>query len=467
LDFGNTVSNPRIGNVKIEIRSMDKKISILGAGESGTGSALLAKAKGYTVFVSDQGEISPKYKTVLEEYGIAFEEGKHSEEEILSSDLVIKSPGIPDKAYIVRKLVEHNIPVISEIEFAAKYTQAKLVAITGSNGKTTTTLFTYHLLKEMGLNVGLAGNVGKSFAWQVWADDKDYYVLELSSFQLDGMYTVKPVVVILLNITPDHLDRYDYKLQNYVDSKFRIAQNVDENSFFVVYTDDPIVSNEMTVRDFDTNVLTLSLKNASATGAHSNSSLINLNNGDEKITLPVELLPLKGKHNLVNMMAGFVAASCLGLDAHKFVEKASTFKNAAHRLEKVRILHEVTYINDSKATNVDSVYYALDAMDRQIIWIAGGVDKGNDYSAIHDLVKEKVKALICLGTDNSKLHDFFGNTIELMVDASSMKEAIEKAKAIAHSGDVVLLSPACASFDLFKNYEDRGDQFKTLVSELV
>ena len=445
---------------------MDKRISILGAGESGTGSALLAKAKGFTVFVSDQGEISPKYKAVLQAHGISFEEGKHSEQEILASDLVIKSPGIPDKAYIVRKLIEQNILVISEIEFAAKYTQAKLVAITGSNGKTTTTLFTYHLLKEMGLNVGLAGNIGKSFAWQVWEDDKDYYVLELSSFQLDGMYSVKPIVAILLNITPDHLDRYEYKFQNYIDSKFRIAQNVDKHSFFIVYTDDPVVSKEMTTKDFDTNVLTISLTNASATGAYSNTSLINLNNGVEKIAIPVDQLPLKGKHNLVNMMAGFVTASCLGLDAHKFFEIASTFKNAAHRLEFVREHNQVSYINDSKATNVDSVYYALDAMDKQIVWIAGGVDKGNDYTAIHELVKKKVKALICLGVDNKKLRDFFGNTVTLMSEASSMKEAIEKAKAIAHPGDVVLLSPACASFDLFKNYEDRGDQFKIIVSEL-
>lgn len=446
---------------------MGKKISILGAGESGTGSALLAKAKGHTVFVSDQGEISSKYKAVLEEYGIRYEEEKHSEQEILNSDLVIKSPGIPDKAPLVKKIREKNIPVISEIEFAAQYTNSKLIAITGSNGKTTTTLFTYHLLKEMGLHVGLAGNVGKSFAWQVWADDKDYYVLELSSFQLDGMYTVKPIVSVLLNITPDHLDRYEYKFQNYIDSKFRIAQNADENSFFIVYTDDPVISQEMTKKDFDTNVLTLSLTNSSATGAYSDSSVITLNNSDSKIDLAVEQLPLKGKHNLVNMMAGFVAASCLGLDAHRFIEKASSFKNASHRLEFVRVYKEVTYINDSKATNVDSVYYALDAMDKRIVWIAGGVDKGNDYSAIRGLVSEKVKALICLGTDNSKLHDFFGTTIDTLVDAGSMREAIEKALAIARPGDVVLLSPACASFDLFKNYEDRGDQFKSIVSELI
>lgn len=444
---------------------MTKTISILGAGESGTGSALLAKSKGFSVFVSDQGSISPKYKAVLTENGIDFEEGSHSEDRILSSDFVIKSPGIPDKAPLVKKLVAKQIPVISEIEFASKYTHAKLIAITGSNGKTTTTLFTYHLLKEMGLHVGLAGNIGKSFAWQVWEEDHDYYVLELSSFQLDGTYSLKPFVSILLNITPDHLDRYDYKFENYIDSKFRIAQNADASTFLIVQEDDPVVSKEMMTRIFDTNVLGISLKNSNANGAYSDGTTIYLNNGSG-VKIPVDQLPLKGKHNLSNMMAGFIAATTLGLDASKFVEKASTFKNAAHRLEFVRVYKDVTYINDSKATNVDSVYYALDAMPKNVVWIAGGVDKGNDYSAIEALVKERVKALVCLGKDNSKLHDYFGSKVSKIVDASSMKEAIAHSNAIAIPGDVVLLSPACASFDLFNNYEDRGDQFKTLVSEL-
>jgi UDP-N-acetylmuramoylalanine--D-glutamate ligase len=444
---------------------MTKTISILGAGESGTGSALLAKSKGFSVFVSDQGSISPKYKTVLTEHGIDFEEGAHSEERILASDLVIKSPGIPDKTPLVKKLVAKQIPVISEIEFASKYTHAKLIAITGSNGKTTTTLFTYHLLKEMGLHVGLAGNIGKSFAWQVWEEDHDYYVLELSSFQLDGTYSLKPFVSILLNITPDHLDRYDYKFENYIDSKFRIAQNADASTFLIVHEDDSVLSKEMMTRIFDTNVLGISLKNANASGAYSDGTTIYLNNGSG-VKLPVDQLPLKGKHNLTNMMAGFIAATTLGLDASKFVEKAATFKNAAHRLEFVRVVNEVTYINDSKATNVDSVYYALDAMPKNVVWIAGGVDKGNDYSAIEALVKERVKALVCLGKDNSKLHDFFGSKVSKIVDASSMKEAIAASKDLAIAGDIVLLSPACASFDLFNNYEDRGDQFKTLVSEL-
>jgi UDP-N-acetylmuramoylalanine--D-glutamate ligase len=444
---------------------MTKTISILGAGESGTGSALLAKSKGFSVFVSDQGSISPKYKTVLTDNGIDFEEGMHSEDRILSSDMVIKSPGIPDKAPLVKKLVAKEIPVISEIEFASKYTHAKLIAITGSNGKTTTTLFTHHLLKEMGLHVGLAGNVGKSFAWQVWEEDHDYYVLELSSFQLDGTYSLKPFVSILLNITPDHLDRYDYKFENYIDSKFRIAQNADASTFLIVHEDDPVLAKEMMTRIFDTNVLGISLKNSNASGAYSDGTTIYLNNGSG-VKLPVDQLPLKGKHNLTNMMAGFIAASTLGLDAHQFVEKASTFKNAAHRLEFVRVYNHVTYINDSKATNVDSVYYALDAMPKNVIWIAGGVDKGNDYSAIEALVKDRVKALVCLGKDNSKLHEFFGNKVSKIVDASSMKEAIAESKALAIAGDTVLLSPACASFDLFNNYEDRGDQFKTIVSEL-
>ncbi|MDB5255650.1 MAG: UDP-N-acetylmuramoylalanine/D-glutamate ligase [Chitinophagaceae bacterium] len=444
---------------------MTKNISILGAGESGTGSALLAKSKGFSVFVSDQGNISPKYKAVLTEHGIDFEEGQHSEERILSSDLVIKSPGIPDKAPLIKKLIAKQISIISEIEFASKYTHAKLIAITGSNGKTTTTLFTYHLLKEMGLHVGLAGNVGKSFAWQVWEEDHDYYVLELSSFQLDGTYSLKPFVSILLNITPDHLDRYEYKFENYIDSKFRIAQNADASTFLIVHEDDPVLAKEMMTRLFDTNILGISLKNSHASGAYSDGEYIYLNNGSGT-KLPVDQLPLKGKHNLTNMMAGFIAASTLGLDTSKFVEMASTFKNAAHRLEFVRVYKDVTYINDSKATNVDSVYYALDAMPKNVVWIAGGVDKGNDYSAIETLVKERVKALVCLGKDNSKLHEFFGNKVSKIVDASSMKEAINQSTTLAASGDVVLLSPACASFDLFNNYEDRGDQFKALVSEL-
>ncbi|MDB5273092.1 MAG: UDP-N-acetylmuramoylalanine--D-glutamate ligase [Chitinophagaceae bacterium] len=444
---------------------MTQKISILGAGESGTGSALLAKSKGFSVFVSDQGSIAPKYKEVLTEYGIDFEEGKHSEEIILTSDVVIKSPGIPDKAPLVKKLVAKGIPVISEIEFASKYTHAKLVAITGSNGKTTTTLFTYHLLKEMGLHVGLAGNIGKSFAWQVWSEDMDYYVLELSSFQLDGTYSLKPFVSILLNITPDHLDRYEYKFENYIASKFRIAQNADASTFLIVSEDDPVLAKEMPTRLLDTNILGISLKNEKANGAFADDQYIYLQNSTG-VKLPIDQLPLKGKHNLTNMMAGFTAAAALGLDARQFVEKASTFKNAAHRLEFVREFQNVTYINDSKATNVDSVYYALDAIPKNIVWIAGGVDKGNDYTAIEGLVKERVKALVCLGKDNSKLHEFFGKKVEKMVDASSMKEAIDQSKQLATSGDVVLLSPACASFDLFNNYEDRGDQFKTLVAEL-
>lgn len=444
---------------------MTKTISILGAGESGTGSALLAKSKGFSVFVSDQGNISPKYKAVLTEHGIDFEEGQHSEERILSSELVIKSPGIPDKAPLVKKLAAKKIPVISEIEFSSNYTHAKLIAITGSNGKTTTTLFTYHLLKEMGLNVGLAGNIGKSFAWQVWEEDHDYYVLELSSFQLDGTFTLKPFISILLNITPDHLDRYDYKFENYIDSKFRIAQNADASTFFIIQEDDAVVAKEMMTRLFDTNILGISLKNTYASGAYSDGEYVYLKNGSGA-KLKVDQLPLKGKHNLTNMMAGFLAASTLGLDTRKFVEVAATFKNAAHRLEFVRVYKNVTYINDSKATNVDSVYYALDAMPKNVIWIAGGVDKGNDYSAIESLVKERVKALICLGKDNAKLHEFFGNKVSKIVDASSMQEAIHQSTLLAASGDVVLLSPACASFDLFNNYEDRGDQFKTLVSEL-
>jgi UDP-N-acetylmuramoylalanine--D-glutamate ligase len=445
---------------------MGKVISILGAGESGTGTALLAKAKGFTVFVSDQGEIHERYKAVLNEHAIDFEEGKHSDDKILNSDVVVKSPGIPDKAPLVKKLLAKGVSVISEIEFAAAYTKAKLIAITGSNGKTTTTLFTYHLLKEMGLNVGLAGNIGKSFAWQVYAEDKEYYVLELSSFQLDGTYTVKPLVSVLLNITPDHLDRYDYKFENYIDSKFRIVQNADMSTNFVVYTDDAVVGDELKKRTINTNMLTISLSDNKSTGAFVKENTIVLKTSKGETNIEIDQLPLKGKHNVVNMMAGFVVASSLALDPNQFVEKASSFQNASHRLEEVRVFNEVVFINDSKATNVDSVYYALDAMSKKIVWIAGGVDKGNDYSVLDSLVKHKVKALVCLGKDNSKLHEYFAENIDMIVDAGSMDEAIEKSVQIAEPGEVVLLSPACASFDLFKNYEDRGDQFKSLVSEL-
>lgn len=448
---------------------MLKNLVILGGGESGTGAALLAKAKGYTVFLSDSGVLKDKYKNILSENGIEFEEGTHSEEKVLAANLIIKSPGIPDKAPIIKKAKEKQIDIVSEIEFASRFTKAKFVAITGSNGKTTTTLLTYHLLKKMGLNVGLAGNVGESLAKQVLEDEYEYYVLELSSFQLDNMYKFRAHVAILLNITPDHLDRYDYKFENYIYSKFRITQNLTENDYFITFVDDQVVTTELQNRNIKASMLGISLTDKVLNGAYisDDTVFVNLRNHKTKIfNLNFNNIPLKGKHNQVNAMAAILAAAALGLDETKFAEALSDFKNASHRLEEAGEVNGVRFVNDSKATNVDSVFYALDSFKENLIWIAGGVDKGNDYTAIEKLVEQKVKALICMGVDNSKLQTAFEGKVNVIKSTASIEDAIREAYKQAGKGDVVLLSPACASFDLFKNYEDRGEQFKEQVKKL-
>lgn len=443
---------------------MSKLISILGAGESGIGAALLAKAKGFAVFVSDKGEIADKYKKILLANKIDFEEGNHSEEVILSSVEVIKSPGIPDKIELIKQLHAKNISIISEIEFASRYTKAKLIGITGSNGKTTTTLLTYHLLKNLGLNVGLAGNIGESFAKQVVADTFDYYVLELSSFQLDGVCQMQPHIAIILNITPDHLDRYDYNFQYYVDAKFRITQNLKPENYFIYWDGDLIVTEEIKKRNLSCQLLPVSLSD-SHSAAYSNGESLILNFESKPNSIPVAQLPLQGKHNEINTMCAMLVASILGFDEKMFLEAVKGFNNAAHRLEFVKVVNGVKYINDSKATNVDSVFYALDSMTSPVVLIAGGVDKGNDYTQIEQLVFDKVKTIVCMGIDNSKLYEAFEGKVNL-IDTHSLAEAMDAAKAVATDGDVVLLSPACASFDLFKNYEDRGTQFKALVNSL-
>lgn len=449
---------------------MSRKIIILGAGESGTGAALLAKAKGYDVFVSDSGKIQEKYKKELEENKISFEEGKHDEKRVLDASMVVKSPGIPDSAPLIKALVKKNIPVISEIEFASGFSKAKFVAITGSNGKTTTTLLTYHLLKKLGLNVGLAGNVGYSLARQVIEDKFDYYVLELSSFQLDGIYDFKADVAILLNITPDHLDRYDYNFQNYVDSKFRIIRNMGSKDYFICCTDNEAIRKELQRKTILPMQLSVSVKEKVMNGGYISGDNIMVNvAGDinKYYHLPARELPLKGKHNMINALSAMLAATVLKQNETKFTKAMSDFKNASHRLEEAGIINKVLFINDSKATNVDSVWYALDSFKGPIVWIAGGIDKGNDYSALYDLVKKKVKALVCLGKDNSKLYKAFEGRINVIMDADNIRDAVQKAFSLAAPQEVVLLSPACASFDLFKNYEDRGEKFKNEVKALA
>jgi UDP-N-acetylmuramoylalanine--D-glutamate ligase len=446
-----------------------QKLIVLGAGESGVGAALLGKAKGYEVFVSDMGKLQERYSTLLKAEKIEFEEGKHDEERILNAELIIKSPGIPEKAPLIKKLREKKKEVISEIEFASRYTKAKFIAITGSNGKTTTTLLTYHLLRKLGLNVGLAGNIGDSLAKQVIEDQYDYFVLELSSFQLDDMYKFRAHVAILLNITPDHLDRYEYEFQNYINSKFRLLQNMKGTDYFICFTDDKVISKELSKRNILPQIWEISLNEKVADGAYlSKEELkIEIDEGAEKeFSLNISELPIKGKHNLINTMAAVLAATAINLPEEKFVDAMKDFKNASHRLEDAGEINGVRFVNDSKATNVDSVWYALDSFNAPLVWVAGGLDKGNDYSAIDKLVKEKVKALVCMGKDNSKLHKAFDGKISTIIDTDNVEVAVEKAFNLAKPGDIVLLSPACASFDLFKNYEDRGEQFKSAVKKL-
>ncbi len=445
---------------------MEKRIVILGAGESGTGSAVLAKKHGFDVFVSDLGKIKPHYKEILFNYEVEWEEEQHTDRLILSADEVIKSPGISDKADIVLALKKKNIPVISEIEFAGRYTSAKKICITGSNGKTTTTNLLHHMLRRAGMNCGMAGNVGKSFAFQVATKSYDYYVLELSSFQLDGMFEFKPDISILLNITPDHLDRYGYNMQNYIDSKFKITQNLSEDDYFIYCSDDEITISELEKIVLRAKQLEFSQTKIVKEGAHVEDGNMVISVNDEVMSIPLDELSIKGRHNIYNSMAASIASRVLEIKKEVIRECLQDFKGVEHRLERFIKVHGIEFINDSKATNVNSTWYALECMTTPTVWIVGGVDKGNDYSELLPLVKEKVKAIVCLGVDNSKIHNAFDGIIEKIVDASSMKEAVNKAYKLGEKDDTVLLSPACASFDLFKSYEDRGSQFKECVREL-
>ena len=445
---------------------MKNRLVILGAGESGVGAAILGQKKGYSVFVSDLGKIKEKYQNALSDYNIDFEGEKHSEEKILEAELVVKSPGIPETAPIIQKLREKGTPVISEIEFAGRYNSAKTICITGSNGKTTTTLLTYHILEKAGFNVGIAGNVGQSFAWQVAEKDYDVYVIELSSFQLDGMYDFKADVAVLMNITPDHLDRYGYDMQNYIDSKFRIIQNQTSADYFIYCADDEVIQNEIKKRGIKACALPFGLGENAGNGAGVREDKIIINFNENQFSMSILDLSLQGKHNTYNSMAAGIASMVFKIRNEQLRESLADFKGVEHRLENFLKVHGIDFVNDSKATNVNSTWYALESIHKPIVWIAGGVDKGNDYSMLDNLVKEKVKAIVCLGKNNTKLHAAFGDKIKNMVDTTRMEEAVKAAYYLARKGDTVLLSPACASFDLFEDYEDRGRQFKREVRNL-
>jgi len=450
---------------------LSKRIVILGAGESGTGCAVLAQKQGFDVFVSDAGSIKDKYTQELSAAGIAFESGAHTANLILNADEIIKSPGIPDKAEMVKKAIEKGIPIISEIEFANRYTTAKYIAITGTNGKTTTTMLCYHMLKKAGFNVGLGGNVGKSYARQVAEDHYDYYVLELSSFQLDNTYHFKPHVAILCNITPDHLDRYNYDLKRYINSKFRICMNQTAEDYFIYCADDPITNEHMKDYKIQAQLRPFSFYSEQTSGAYVHEKQFNLlynlpKTSNQLLTMFINDFALKGIHNSYNSMAAAIAANVLNINKDVIRESLIDFQNVEHRLEYVATVGGVDFINDSKATNVNSTWYALESMDKPVVWIVGGVDKGNDYTALLPLVKEKVKVIVCLGVDNHKIHEAFGKHVDIMLNTSSAEEAVQVAKRFSTKGDVVLLSPACASFDLFANYEDRGWQYKAAVKQL-
>ena len=443
------------------------RLVILGGGESGVGTAILGKKKGFEVFVSDKGEIKEKYREVLEHFEIEWESGEHTESMILNADVVMKSPGIPDTVPLVKALVAKGVPVISEIEFASKYTEATIIGITGSNGKTTTTMMTYHLLKEGGLNVGMAGNIGDSFAKMVAETNVDQYVLEISSFQLDGIVDFKPHIAVITNITPDHLDRYEYKFENYIASKFRIAMNQDENDYLIYDADDEVMESWLKKNPVQSKLVPFSVKKKLGEGAWLEDKMIKIKlEHNNTLEMSTDILALEGQHNVKNTMAASMAALLVKVRKETIRQSIQSFQGVPHRLEKVLKINHVEYINDSKATNVNATFYALDGIKKPIVWIAGGVDKGNDYTELMPLVREKVKAIICLGVDNSKLKESFGNVIDLMVETYSMEEAVKVAYKISERGDAVLLSPACASFDLFKNYEDRGDQFKAAIKNL-
>jgi len=449
---------------------MGKRLAILGSGESGVGSAILAVQKGFDVFVSDKGLIQEKYKKQLQEENIPFEEGTHTYEKILNAEEVIKSPGIPDSADLVKQLHEKKIPVISEIEFAGRYTNAKKICITGSNGKTTTTLLTYHILKKAGYNVGLGGNVGKSFALQVAREKHDYYVLELSSFQLDNMYSFTADIAVLLNITPDHLDRYDYSFDKYTASKFRITQNQTSSNFFIYNSDDDVIAKYLSTHKTGSTLIPFSIKKKiEGDGAYLDENNLTLNykpNQNQPLIMTIEQLALQGKHNVYNSMAASLASRIVDVRKEIIRESLQDFQNVEHRLEFVASINGIEFINDSKATNVNSTWYALESMQKPIVWVCGGQDKGNDYNELSELVKSKVKAIVCLGKDNKKIIDAFKGSVDLIVETDNAADAVAASYKIGKKGDVVLLSPACASFDLFKNYEDRGMQFKAAVRSL-
>lgn len=442
------------------------RIVVLGGGESGVGSAVLAKAKGYDVFLSDMGKITQEYADVLQEWNIPYEQGRHTEELILNADEIIKSPGIPATAPMVKKIAERGIDIISEIEFAGRYDSARKICITGSNGKTTTTSLIYHLLKEAGLNVGLGGNIGKSYAYQVATEKYDIYVLELSSFQLDNVYDFKADIAIITNITPDHLDRYDHKMENYVKSKFRITRNMSSDDCFIFCSDD-----EITIRHLDQIItkaqkLPFTQKSEVAQGAFVQGDRMIVRYKEQECDMYLQELALGGKHNVYNSMAAAIAAKVMDIDNEAIRNSLATFQAVEHRLEKVLSIKDVLYINDSKATNVDAAWYALECQTRPVVWIVGGTDKGNDYSTLIPLAKEKVKAMICMGLDNHKFHESFEGIVPEIHDVTSAADAVKLAHSLATAGDCVLLSPCCASFDLFKNYEDRGRQFKEAVRNL-
>ena len=442
------------------------RVVVLGGGESGVGSAVLAKVKGFDVFLSDMGKISEKYTTMLNEWEIPFEQGGHTEELILNADEVIKSPGIPSTAAMVQKIEEKGINVISEIEFAGRYDTAKKVCITGSNGKTTTTSLIYHLLKQAGMNVGLGGNIGQSYAFQVATEKFDIYVLELSSFQLDNVYDFKADIAIITNITPDHLDRYGYNMENYVKSKFRITRNMSDDDCFIFCSDDEITINHLNKIVIKAQQLPFTQKTEVPQGAFVKENKIVVRYQEDETDLYLQELALGGKHNIYNSMAAALAAKAMDITDSAIREGLATFQAVEHRLENVLSIKDVLYINDSKATNVDAAWYALECQTRPVVWIVGGTDKGNDYSSLVPLAQEKGKAIICMGLDNTKIHDAFGKVVPQMYDVTSAKDAVQTAHDIAVAGDVVLLSPCCASFDLFKNYEDRGRQFKDAVRSL-
>jgi UDP-N-acetylmuramoylalanine--D-glutamate ligase len=444
-----------------------KNIAVLGAGESGTGAAILAQKQGCRVFVSDKGQIKDEYKTDLDALDIEWEEGTHSEERILNADCIIKSPGIPDKAELIQKAHAKNIPVISEIEWASYFTNAKCIGITGTNGKTTTSTLTFQILQNAGLNVGLAGNIGKSFARSVAEDNFDYYVLELSSFQLDGLHHFKSYISVLLNITPDHLDRYGYKYENYIESKFRVTMNQGEGEYFIYNQDDPVIMEYLAKHPVNAKLLAISQTGEVFPGSYieDDQLIIGLKHKKE-MTMKFDFNALQGKHNRYNTMAATVVSTILEVRKDVVRESLKRFENVEHRLQPIANINGVEFINDSKATNVNSAWYALESMKKPVIWIAGGIDKGNEYDSMKPIAREKVRALICLGKDNVKLHEEFKDVIDNIMETTSMKEAVRMAASLAGEGYVVLLAPACASFDLFQNYEDRGRQFKNAVLNL-